>query len=277
MSYARSERASSSRDTNSIDMAQPDRPGVLDVQTALAAVETKERRKRWRGRPSYAKDDVSRSFHLNHLTADRVSDRVNQPYRVAATNGLPGIFLRAQNASHGVRALSAAFGALSAVSSLPLPSLPFSADRSGCIAWTYGAGMRVSQDTPRSRARSLLCKQPENIGIDRLSTLVPELLRSIFAFAYEEDKPIAPLSRSLRPFYDAVKFDKIVARGGRRIRSLLGTFTARPAFGDAVREVSLVDRTSATQLGADDVLTLFGLLPNLRVVSIRVSNSTTWL
>lgn len=173
MSYARSERASSSRDTNSIDMAQPDRPGVLDVQTALAAVETKERRKRWRGRPSYAKDDVSRSFHLNHLTADRVSDRVNQPYRVAATNGLPGIFLRAQNASHGVRALSAAFGALSAVSSLPLPSLPFSADRSGCIAWTYGAGMRVSQDTPRSRARSLLCKQPENIGIDRLSTLAP--------------------------------------------------------------------------------------------------------
>lgn len=109
-----------------------------------------------------------------------------------------------------------------------------------------------------------------------MSTLAPELLRSIFASAHEKDKPIAPLSRSLRPFYDAVKFSKIAAHGAGRVRSLLETLETRPAFGNDVHELSLTDRDCDTDLETGDMQALFGLLPNLRVVSIRVSNPS-WL
>jgi hypothetical protein len=109
-----------------------------------------------------------------------------------------------------------------------------------------------------------------------LSTLAPELLHSIFSLAYERTKPKAPLSRSLRPFYDAVKFSKITAQGAERVRSLLETVSARPAFGNDVHELSLANRDRDTDLETGDMQALFGLLPNLRVVSIRVSNPS-WI
>ncbi|GAA5965443.1 hypothetical protein JCM8115_005752 [Rhodotorula mucilaginosa] len=119
---------------------------------------------------------------------------------------------------------------------------------------------------------------PEPRGVrDRFSRLAPELLLRVFTLAYEQEKPIAPLSRSLRPFYDAVKFDKITARSWRRIRSLLQTVTARPAFGSAVRELKLMDSNRDSQLSPGQVQALFALLPNLRELSISVSNSPSWL
>lgn len=138
--------------------------------------------------------------------------------------------------------------------------------------------IRIPVSKPRSSQRFPPLLQPEPRGVrDRFSRLAPELLLRVFTLAYEQEKPIAPLSRSLRPFYDAVKFDKITARSWRRIRSLLQTVTARPAFGSAVRELKLMDSNRDSQLSPGQVQALFALLPNLRELSISVSNSPSWL
>ena len=130
------------------------------------------------------------------------------------------------------------------------------------------------------RLRSLLTRisrrlQSEPHGIDRFSRLAPELLQHIFSLAHEQDKPTSPLSRSLRPFYDALKFSKIEARNWRRIRSLLETVTVRPALGSAVRNLCLVDTDHETPLQVADFEALFALLPNVRQVSISVSKSSS--
>lgn len=113
-------------------------------------------------------------------------------------------------------------------------------------------------------------------SVDRLSTLAPELLHDIFSLAHKTEKPAAPLSRSLRPFYDAVKFCEVVARGGRRIRSLLESVTARPELGSLVHKIDLVDHDRFTQLGMADMQALFASFPDVRELSIAIGDSS-WL
>jgi hypothetical protein len=135
-------------------------------------------------------------------------------------------------------------------------------------------GPRSPQLTERTRP-----SPPQDAGepdVDRFSKLPNELLHRIFSLAYARSTPTEPLSRRLRPFYDALKFIKIAARGSR-IRSLYEAVTARPAFGSAVREARLVNRASDTQLGTSEVQTLFELLPNLKIVDISGSDSAPWL
>ncbi|KWU47445.1 hypothetical protein RHOSPDRAFT_30870 [Rhodotorula sp. JG-1b] len=121
--------------------------------------------------------------------------------------------------------------------------------------------------------------QPEtssSAGVDRLSTLTPELLHDIFSLAHKTEKPAAPLSRSLRPFCDAVKFCEVVARGGRRIHSLLESVTARPELGSLVHKIDLVDHDRFTQLGMADVQALFASFPDVRELSITAGDPS-WL
>ena len=105
-----------------------------------------------------------------------------------------------------------------------------------------------------------------------MSTLAPELLHDIFSLAHKTEKPAAPLSRSLRPFYDAVKFCEVVARGGRRIHSLLESVTARPELGSLVHKIDLVDHDRFTQLGMADMQALFASFPDVRELSITAGD-----
>ncbi|GAA5869832.1 hypothetical protein JCM3774_000508 [Rhodotorula dairenensis] len=120
------------------------------------------------------------------------------------------------------------------------------------------------------------CGIPIASGADRFSTLAPELLRRIFSFAYEEegDRPAkAPLSRSLRPFYDAIAFKSIRIHDRPRCQALVKTITTRPALGCAVRAVHVSNSAAATPLETDDICALLRLLPNLHAFAIRVHDS----
>jgi hypothetical protein len=139
------------------------------------------------------------------------------------------------------------------------------------------SSLRVGPRSPQLTACTHLSpplQKAAKPGVDRLSRLPPELLHDIFSQAYEDSNPTAPLSRTLRPFYDALKFGKVGAQGGQRISSLLETVAARPAFGSAVRELKLADADRDTQLGAADFHALLSFLPGVQELSMAVTKSS---
>ncbi|GAA5866416.1 hypothetical protein JCM3774_004675 [Rhodotorula dairenensis] len=113
-------------------------------------------------------------------------------------------------------------------------------------------------------------------NVDRLSKLPNELLQYIFALAYATQKPSEPLSCRLRRFYDAVAFRELKARDDSRVRSLHRTLTGRPGLGQHVRQLTIEEAGDQSRLGFDEINDLFGCLPNLQHLVLRVRHSS-WL
>ncbi|GAA5986782.1 hypothetical protein JCM10908_000896 [Rhodotorula pacifica] len=116
-------------------------------------------------------------------------------------------------------------------------------------------------------------RRQQPAGVDRLSTLAPELLQRIFSLAYAKHKPTAPLSHSLRPFYDTVVFERVRASNSLRVQHLLKAVKARPALGIAVRSLKMTDGPTGSKLAIEDVQALLAALPKLQVVTIVAYNA----
>ncbi|GAA5854629.1 hypothetical protein JCM3766R1_003127 [Sporobolomyces carnicolor] len=79
-----------------------------------------------------------------------------------------------------------------------------------------------------------------NLGVDRLSSLPPELLTVIFDLAHDPEDPLTePLSRTLLPYFrrNLYRHVQLVYRGSRLAFS--ETIRAHPALGSLVRQLDI--------------------------------------
>ncbi|GAA5986780.1 hypothetical protein JCM10908_000895 [Rhodotorula pacifica] len=142
----------------------------------------------------------------------------------------------------------------------------------------------MAASPPADRARALprsplddAANAAEQTGaVDHLSKLPNELLQRIFNLAYARKKPSAPLSRRLRPFYDALVFRKVKAGNDSRVRALYELLAGRPGLGVHLHDLTIEDWSANSRIKIEEIKALFGYLTSLQSVSLRVIDSK-WL